>query len=96
MASMHAPLVITYGTLRLLQPDKQETPFRLLLDVKDISRPPVLQDNPLFGINGRYAHGGDPTWLTFPSTVHILAASPAGCTTRAPTSLGSAPGIRRG
>jgi hypothetical protein len=54
------------GTLRLLQPDKQETSFCLLLDVKDIPRAPGLQDNPLFGIDGGYAHGGViPTWLIF-------------------------------
>jgi hypothetical protein len=46
----------TFGTSQLLQPDKQETPFRLLLYVKDIPRAPVLQDNPLFGINDGYAH----------------------------------------
>ncbi|MEE8301184.1 MAG: hypothetical protein V3S24_01990, partial [Candidatus Tectomicrobia bacterium] len=52
------PLAHAFGTLRLLKPDEQETSFRLLLDVKNIPRPPVRQDDPLFGIDFRYAHSG--------------------------------------
>ena len=36
MASIHALLAHLFGAFRLLQPNQQETPFRLLLDVEDI------------------------------------------------------------
>jgi hypothetical protein len=43
---------------RPLHPNKQEAPFVLLLDVKDIPRSCGRNHNPLLGIRNRRAHGG--------------------------------------
>ncbi|MBW1837324.1 MAG: hypothetical protein JRI99_10340 [Deltaproteobacteria bacterium] len=66
MACIHAFLLMRSARSGFSSLIEQETAFRLLLDVKNIPRPPARQDDPLFAINRRCTHGGSiPQGVSF-------------------------------